>query len=84
MGLLSPEERLGLVVVGDPLGVYCKAWKSWTARHVVFKGKHKATLEKASGGGEQVNLQEALSHHPQMASGVFGGLKIGVTGSIFA
>ena len=25
--LLGVEERLDLVVVGDPLGVYCRAWK---------------------------------------------------------
>ena len=81
--LLDIEERLDLMVVGDPLGVYCRAWKWGAVFLVPFKEEHKQILEKVSGEVEQVTLQEAITLQPKVVIGVFGGSKIGITGSIF-
>ena len=56
--LLEVEERLDLVVVGDPLGVYCRAWKWGEVHHVAFQEKHKASLEVVSGCVKQLVASE--------------------------
>ena len=59
-GLLGESTDLDAVVIGDPMGVYCRAWKWGKVKHVVFKEQHKERVAVTSGGVEQVTLEEAL------------------------
>ena len=81
-GLLGDSADLDAVVVGDPLGVYCRAWKWGKVRHVVFREQHKERVAITSGGVEQVTLEEALAGEPKVVIAVLGGAKIEITSSI--
>ena len=66
-GLLGEATELEAVVIGDPLGVYCRAWKWGPVKHVVFKEQHKERTFVSSGGVRQVTLDEALAGEPKLA-----------------
>ena len=72
-GLLGDSSDLDAVVIGDPLGVYCRAWKWGKVKHIVFKEQHKDRAAVISGGVEQVTLEEALQWSPRVVIAVLGG-----------
>ena len=79
---MGESSDLDAVVIGDPLGVYCRAWKWGKVKHVVFKERHKERAAATSGGVEQVTLEEALEGHPRVVIAVLGGAKIAATNSL--
>ena len=60
---------MDLVVVGDPLGVYFRAWKWGAVHHVAFQENHKPTLGTVSGGVEQVAFGKQSPFSPRLSSG---------------